>query len=74
MCVCVCVCGIALAQPLAVWFSQMLIVAILEIICLAINENIGVIDFKVVDMGGSIFVHTFGAYFGLVTLGLKCSW
>lgn len=44
---------------------QMIIVSILEILFLALNENIGVEDFQAVDMGGSIFIHTFGAYFGL---------
>ena len=29
------------------------------------NEAIGVIFFQAVDMGGSMYVHTFGAYFGL---------
>ena len=43
---------------------QMIVVSILEIPFLALNENIGVLDFQAVDMGGSIFVHTFGAYFG----------
>jgi len=36
-----------------------------EIIFYAINESIGVIYMRAVDMGGSMFVHTFGAYFGL---------
>lgn len=44
---------------------QMLVVSILEIAFFSLNEKIGVIDFQAVDMGGSIFVHTFGAYFGL---------
>jgi len=30
-----------------------------------LNESIGVLVFKATDMGGSIFVHTFGAYYGL---------
>jgi len=45
--------------------TQLLMMACLEIIIYAVNEHIGVVDFVVVDMGGSIFVHTFGAYFGL---------
>jgi len=44
---------------------QMLAVSILEIAFFSLNEKIGVHDFQAVDMGGSIFVHTFGAYFGL---------
>lgn len=39
--------------------------AFLEVIFYAINESIGAIKFEAVDMGGSMFVHTFGAYFGL---------
>ena len=37
----------------------------LEIIFYAINESIGVLELRTVDMGGSMFVHTWGAYFGL---------
>ena len=44
---------------------QMLIVVIFELIIYAINELIGAVMLGAVDMGGSIFVHTFGAYFGL---------
>jgi len=44
---------------------QMLIVATLELVFYALNESIGAGIFEAVDMGGSIFVHTFGAYFGL---------
>lgn len=48
---------------------EMVFIVTLEMIFYALNENIGVNKLKVVDMGGSIFVHTFGAYFGLA-----CSW
>lgn len=44
---------------------QMLVVVILEVIIYAANEVLGASHFEAVDMGGSIFVHTFGAYFGL---------
>jgi ammonium transporter Rh len=30
-----------------------------------LNEAIGFLSFKATDMGGSMFVHTFGAYFGV---------
>lgn len=30
-----------------------------------LNEAIGVVVFKATDMGGTIFIHTFGAYYGL---------
>ena len=36
-----------------------------ELIFYAINESIGVIEYQAVDMGGSMYVHTFGAFFGL---------
>ena len=48
---------------------QMLMVLIIELIFYAVNENIGAVQMQAVDMGGSMFVHTFGAYFGLA-----CSW
>ena len=44
---------------------QMLIVVIFELLVYACNELIGAVILGAVDMGGSIFVHTFGAYFGL---------
>jgi ammonium transporter Rh len=44
---------------------QMSIITICELIFYAINESIGVIKYEAVDMGGSMYVHTFGAYFGL---------
>ena len=44
---------------------QLLVMALVEVVIYGLNETIGVVDLEVVDMGGSIFVHTFGAYFGL---------
>ena len=44
---------------------QMLIIALLEIIFYSLNESIGVEIYQAVDMGGSMYVHMFGAYFGL---------
>ena len=44
---------------------QMLLVVIFELVVYACNELIGATILGAVDMGGSIFVHTFGAYFGL---------
>ena len=45
--------------------NQLLMISILEIIFYSLNESIGVIHYQAVDMGGSMYVHTFGAYFGL---------
>jgi len=39
--------------------------ASLELIFYGINESIGVVILKVTDIGGSMYIHTFGAYFGL---------
>lgn len=45
--------------------QQLWLLATIEIFFYALNESIGAGLLKAVDMGGSIFVHTFGAYFGL---------
>lgn len=37
----------------------------LEIIFYGLNETIGVSVYGAIDMGGSMYIHTFGAYFGL---------
>ena len=44
---------------------QLWCLATLEIIFYGFNETICVTSLKAVDMGGSMYVHTFGAYFGL---------
>ena len=48
---------------------QMLIIVIIELVFYSLNETIGAVHMQAVDMGGSMFVHTWGAYFGLA-----CSW
>lgn len=48
---------------------QMLVVMFSEIIWYNLNFFIGAYKMQAVDMGGSIFVHSFGAYFGL-----GCAW
>ena len=45
--------------------SQLWCLATLEICFYALNEAICAGHFGAVDMGGSMYVHTFGAYFGL---------
>lgn len=44
--------------------TQLLSIAFLEIIFFAVNENI-LLKIGIMDVGGSIIVHVFGAYFGL---------
>ena len=44
---------------------QLLYMALFEVIFYNINEYIGAVKLETVDMGGSIFVHSFGAFFGL---------
>ena len=43
----------------------MIIITLFELVFYAINESLGVEVYKAVDMGGSMYVHMFGAYFGL---------
>ncbi|KAL9951041.1 hypothetical protein ACROYT_G043633 [Oculina patagonica] len=44
---------------------QLLIIGTLEIVFYAINEMIAIKFLQYADAGGSIIIHTFGAYFGL---------
>ena len=39
--------------------------AFLEMIVYCLNEVVLVEELKVTDIGGSMLIHTFGAYFGL---------
>jgi ammonium transporter Rh len=48
---------------------QLLMMATIEIIFYGMNVGLGQKTFHAIDMGGSMYVHTFGAYFGLA-----CSW
>mgnify|MGYP000309268769 FL=1 len=45
--------------------SQLMVMGLLELFFFAINETIVAYMLRAVDMGGSMVVHTFGAYFGL---------
>lgn len=45
--------------------SQLWCLATFEVIFFALNEAICVTQLKATDMGGSMYVHTFGAFFGL---------
>ena len=45
--------------------KQLLLMAFLEVWVYCLNEYWGAVKLKAVDMGGSMFVHQFGAYFGL---------
>ena len=44
---------------------QLMLMATFEVIFYKVNEVIGVHYIKAADLGGSMFVHVFGAYFGL---------
>ena len=44
---------------------QLFVLMTLEIIFYALNESIAVQIYHAVDMGGSMVIHTFGAFFGL---------
>lgn len=45
--------------------SQLLVMALIEVVVYHINEAILIYKYKVVDIGGSMVIHAFGAYFGL---------
>ena len=44
---------------------QLLIISFIEVVIYSVNRAIAVKFFHAVDAGSSIFVHSFGAYFGL---------
>ena len=44
---------------------QLCIMAVCETFLYAMNSSLGAHKIKAVDAGGSIFVHAFGAFFGL---------
>lgn len=44
---------------------QLCLIAICELVWYALNESLCVLVYQAVDMGGSMYVHLFGAYFGL---------
>jgi len=54
---------------------QLLLLGFLEIIFFALNENI-LLQIGIMDVGGSIIVHVFGAYFGLAASAVltKTTW
>lgn len=44
---------------------QLLVMALIEVVFAQINEYIGLDKFGAVDIGESMYIHAFGAYFGL---------
>jgi len=44
---------------------QLLLLAVVEVLFYGFNEWVGAKKLRAVDMGGSMFVHEFGAFFGL---------
>lgn len=51
--------------------SQLVVIALLEVIFFSINENIG-LKLHISDIGGSMVLHAFGAYFGLGVSYILC--
>lgn len=49
--------------------DQLLMMAIVEVVLYSINEAILVHKYEIADIGGTMVIHCFGAYFGLA-----CSW
>ncbi len=45
--------------------GELILMSQLLLVAYAVNESIGVIKYGAVDMGGSMYVHTFGAFFGV---------
>ncbi len=45
---------------------QLWVLATIEMVFYTLNESIAMVIFNVKDIGGSMTIHTFGAYFGLV--------
>ena len=48
--------------------------AFIEVAIASVNEWVGVHYLKTLDVGGSIFVHVFGAYFGLACSRVLYRW
>ena len=44
---------------------QLLVISFIEVVIYSINRAIAIKFFHAADAGGAMFVHTFGAYFGL---------
>ena len=46
-------------------FNQMTLIALVQLVFYTLNETLALMWFKIADIGGSMLIHTFGAYFGL---------
>nr|XP_009858225.1 rh type C glycoprotein isoform X1 [Ciona intestinalis]XP_009858226.1 rh type C glycoprotein isoform X2 [Ciona intestinalis] len=44
---------------------QLIMMATIEVVCYNVSIYVGIVRFQVTDVGGSMFIHAFGAYFGL---------
>lgn len=44
---------------------QLFVLVILEMVLYSLNNALGTIQYQAIDSGGSMYIHAFGAYFGL---------
>nr|AAY41908.1 Rh type C glycoprotein-like protein [Ciona savignyi] len=44
---------------------QLIVMATIEVVCYNVSIYVGIVQFQATDIGGSMFIHAFGAYFGL---------
>lgn len=48
-------------------FNQITLLSLLQLVFYSLNQSIAMKHLKITDIGGSMIIHTFGAFFGLTT-------